>query len=85
MQDVSFAVINGNFAISAGLKPGEDALLLEDASGQAGIIYTNYVVVRTADENAPWVDALRSALTSDKVRTYILEHEAYAKGVIPVF
>ncbi len=85
LQDVSFAVINGNFAISAGLKPGEDALLLEDASGQAGIIYTNYVVVRTADENAPWVDALRSTLTSDKVRTYILEHEAYAKGVIPVF
>ena len=84
-QDVSFAVINGNFAIGAGLKPAEDALLLEDASGEAGKIYTNYVVVRTADEQAPWVEALRTVLNSDKLRDFILNNEAYAKGVLPVF
>ncbi|MCL1854893.1 MAG: MetQ/NlpA family ABC transporter substrate-binding protein [Clostridia bacterium] len=85
LGDVSYAVINGNFAISAGLKPGEDALQLEDPQGESGKIYTNYVVVRPEDKDAAWVEALRSVLQSDKVRDYMNTNEDYAKGVIPVF
>ena len=36
LGDVSYAVINGNFAIAAGLKPGTDALKLEDPNGESG-------------------------------------------------
>ena len=85
LDDVSFAIINGNFAIAAGLKPGEDALRLEDAQGDSGKLYTNYVVVRPEDADADWVEALRSVLQSDKVRDYMNTNEAYAKGVIPTF
>lgn len=85
LGDVSYAVINGNFAIGAGLKPGEDALRLEDAEGESGKLYTNYVVVKPADESSDWLEALRSVLQSDKVRDYMLNNEEYAKGVIPVF
>lgn len=84
LGDVSYAVINGNYAIGAGLKPGEDALRLEDAKGE-GEQYINYVVIRPGDKDADWVEALRSVLQSDKVRDYIHNNEEYAKGVIPVF
>lgn len=85
LGDVSYAVINGNFAIGAGLKPSTDALRLEDATGESGKLYTNYVVVNPEDEEAPWVEALRSVLQSDKVRDYMLNNEDYQGGVIPVF
>ena len=85
LGDVSYAVINGNFAIGAGLKPGSDALRLEDAEGESGKLYTNYVVIRPEDKDEAWVEALRSVLQSDKVKEYMLTNEAYAQGVIPVF
>lgn len=85
LGDVTFAVINGNFAIGAGLKPGVDALRLEDPQGENGKLYTNYVVVRPENEDAAWVEALRSVLQSEKVREFINTNEAYANGVIPVF
>ena len=85
LSDVTYAVINGNFAIGAGLKPGEDALRLEDAEGDSGKLYTNYVVIRPESADLPWVEALRSVLQSDKVRDFMNTNEDYAKGVIPVF
>lgn len=85
LGDVSFAIINGNFAIGAGLKPGKDALRLEDPQGDSGKLYTNYVVIRPADKDAAWVEALRTALQSDKVRDFINNNPTYANGVIPVF
>ncbi|NLO84035.1 MAG: metal ABC transporter substrate-binding protein [Clostridiales bacterium] len=85
LGDVSFAVINGNYAIGAGLKPGTDALVLEDAAGEIGKLYTNYVVTRTEDKDSAWAEALRTVLLSDKVKDYMLTNEEYAQGVIPVF
>ncbi len=84
LGDVSFAVINGNYAIGAGLKPSKDALKLEDPKG-AGEYYINYVVVKPENEKAPWVEALRTVLQSDEVRDFMNNNEAYANGVIPVF
>ncbi len=84
LGDVSYAVINGNFAIGAGLKPSKDALKLEDPKG-AGEYYINYVVVKPENEKAPWVEALRTVLQSDKIRDFMNNNEAYANGVIPVF
>ena len=85
LGDVAFAVINGNFAIDAGLSPAEDALFLEPAEGDAGKTYTNYVVVKAGDENADYVEALKKVLYSQKVKDYILTNPDFAGGVIPVF
>lgn len=85
LGDVAFAVINGNFAIGAGLKPSEDALFLEPTDGEAGKTYTNYVVVKVGEENAPFVEALRQVLYTAKVRDYILGNPDFAGGVIPTF
>ena len=85
LEDVDLGVINGNYAIGAGLKPSEDAIYLEAADGEAGQIYTNYVVVRPEDADAEWVEALRSVIQSEKVAEFMLNNEDYAGGVIPAF
>lgn len=84
LPDVAFAVINGNYAIGAGLSPADDALLLEDKEGNSVKAYTNYVVVRAEDENADFVKALREVLYTQKTFDFIVD--TFGKdGVVPVF
>lgn len=85
LQDVDMAVINGNFALDAGLSPAKDAIFMEAADSEAGEVYTNYVVVRPEDKDAAWVEALRSCLQSQKIYDFILNNEDYKGGVIPAF
>ncbi len=85
LGDVAFAVINGNFAIGAGLSPAKDALFLEPAEGDVGVTYTNYVVVKTADKDADFVEALKKALYTQKVYDFIINYEDFQGGVIPTF
>ena len=85
LGDVAFAVINGNFAIGAGLNPARDALFLEPAEGEVGVTYTNYVVVRTEDADADFVQALRQVLYTQKIKDFILNYEDFSGGVIPTF
>lgn len=86
LGDVSYAVINGQFRHRRGAQArAPTPLRLEDAEGESGKLYTNYVVIRPEDKDEAWVEALRSVLQSDKVKEYMLTNEAYAQGVIPVF
>ena len=85
LDDVDLAVINGNFALDAGLSPANDAIYLEAADGEAGKIYTNYVTIRQEDVDAQWVKDLQSVICSEKVTDYMLNSEAYKGGVIPAF
>lgn len=85
LNDVDIAVINGNFALDAGLSPATDAIFLEPADGEAASIYANYVVINPEDEDAEWLAALRSCLCSEKVYDFLLDNETYAGGVIPFF
>ncbi len=85
LEDVDMAVINGNFALDAGLSPARDAIYIEAADGEAGQIYTNYVVVRPEDADSAWVEALRTVLCSQKVYDFMLNNETYKGGVIPAF
>ena len=65
VQDVDFAVINGNYAMEAGFSVGKDALATEDASSEAAQTYANVLVVKEGNENDPAIQALYAALTSD--------------------
>ena len=83
VQDVDFAVINGNFAMEAGFSVGKDALATEDASSEAAQTYANVLVVKEGNENSPAIQALLAALQSDKVRDYI--NETFDGAVVPIF
>ena len=85
LEDADLAVINGNFALDAGLSPATDAIYIEAADSEAGKIYTNYVVVRPEDVDAQWLTDLESVICSDKVKEFILNKEDYKGGVIPAF
>jgi D-methionine transport system substrate-binding protein len=76
---VDAAVINGNYALEAGLNPVQDAILLEGAESP----YVNIVAVKKGNENDPRIQALEQALRSPKVRDYILN--TYNGGVVAVF
>lgn len=82
LQDVDMAVINGNYAIDAGLNVA-DALAIEDSEGEAGTAYANVLVVKEGHENDEAIQALYAALCSDEVRTYM--EETYGGAVVPLF
>lgn len=79
LDDVDGAVINGNFAIEAGLNPLTDGLLIEDGASP----YANIVVVRKGEETEEKFTKLMKALQSEKVKTYI--EETYKGAVVPAF
>ena len=85
LEDKDIVVINGNYALDAGLSPLNDAIFYEPADGEAASIYANYVCVRAEDVDADWVKALQSCLCSEKTYEFMTENEAYAGGVIPFF
>ena len=85
LEDKDIAVINGNFALDAGLSPLNDAIFYEPAEGASAEIYANYVVVAPENVDAEWVEALQSCLCSEKVYEFMTDNEANAGGVIPYF
>ena len=83
LGSVDIAVINGNYAIDAGLK-ASDALAVED--GESEVIQNNYanvLVAKEGNEDSEAIQALATALKSDAVRTFI--EETYEGAVIPLF
>ena len=82
LQDVDLAVINGNYAINAGLKV-EDALAVEAADSAAGEAYVNVLAVKEGREEDPAIQALAAALCSQEVKDFI--DETYGGAVVAVF
>ena len=76
------AVINGNYALQAGLKVA-DALAIEDASGDAAQTYANIIACRKGDESSAKVQALVKALQTDAVKTFIAD--SYNGAVVAIF
>ena len=69
LQDVDLAVINGNYAIQAGLKVS-DALAVEDKDSIAAETYANVLVVKEGNEETDATKALIAALQSDTCLLY---------------
>ena len=82
LPDVAFAVINGNYALQAGLT-GNDALASESADSDAAQTYANILAVRAGEEDSAKTQALVTALTSETCRQFI--EETYDGAVVPIF
>lgn len=63
-NDVDFAVINGNYATSSGMKIS-DALFQEPSYA-----YVNWSAIRTKDKDAQWVKDVTNAYNSEEFKTY---------------
>ena len=82
LPDLDIAVINGNYAIDAGLKVSE-ALAIEASDGAATEYYQNIIAVVSGNENSEKIQALLKALKSDAVKQYI--EATYNGAVVPLF
>ena len=80
LDDVDAAVVNGNYAISADLKPASDALVLESAKNSP---YGNFLAVKEGNEDDPRVKKLAKLLTSAEVKKFI--EDKYQGSVIASF
>lgn len=70
LEEVDLAVINGNYALSAGLTSA-DQLKSEDAESAAAKTYENILVVKEGKQNDAGIQALYKALQSDAVKSFI--------------
>ena len=82
LLDLDAAVINGNYAISGGLKVS-DAIAVEESTSIAADTYANIVAVKAGNEENEKVQVLINALKSEEVKSYI--ESTYAGAVVPVF
>ena len=67
LPDVDYAVINSNYALSAGLNPVKDSLVIEGAASA----YGNILAVKSGNEKTAKTLALKAALESKKVADFI--------------
>ncbi len=82
LQDVDVAVINGNYAIDAGLKVS-DAIAVEAAGGAAAEAYVNVLAVKEGKEDSAGIQALVKVLQSEEVRSFIAD--TYDGAVVALF
>ena len=78
LKDVDYAVINCNYALSAGLNPVADSLLIEGSASA----YSNILAVKEGNENSDKTNALAAALESKQVAEFI--ENTYGGSVISV-
>ena len=79
LDDVDVAIVNSNYALGVGLNPIKDSIYLENKDSPYAVV----VACRLGDEQNPAVQALVKALTSPKVKEYMIN--TYKGGVVPVF
>lgn len=79
LDEVSAAIINTNYALSANLNPMKDALVIESKDSP----YANIVVVKRGNENKDAIKALNEAINSEEIRTFI--KEKYQGAIVEAF
>lgn len=62
--DVDFVVVNGNYAISSGMK------LTEALFQEPSFAYVNWSAVKTADKDSQWLKDVTEAYNSDAFKAY---------------
>ena len=82
-DSVALAVINGNYALLAGLNAGTDAIAVEDAASISAQTYANILVVKEGNEKTAKTEALKKALLSSEVKDFI--NKTYSGAVVPIF
>jgi D-methionine transport system substrate-binding protein len=79
LDDLTGAVINTNYALTAGLSPSKDAIVLDGTASA----YANVLAVQVKDKDKPWVRTLIAAYHSDSVKAFI--DTKYQKAAIPAW
>lgn len=71
VNEVSFVVLNGNYALEAGYSVGKDSIAYEASDSIAAKTYVNIIAVKEGNENAPKIKALVDVLRSEEIQNFI--------------
>ncbi|MCR5147936.1 MAG: MetQ/NlpA family ABC transporter substrate-binding protein [Eubacterium sp.] len=80
-SEVAFVVLNGNYALEAGLSVGKDSIAYEKSDSEAAKTYVNIIAVKSGHENDEAIQVLVKALQSQEIKDYI--NETYDGAVVP--
>lgn len=80
-SEVAFVVLNGNYALEAGLSVGKDSIAYEASDSTAAKTYVNIIAVKEGHENDEAIKALVEVLKSDEITKFI--EEKYDGAVVP--
>ena len=81
IPDAAFVILNGNYALEAGLSVGQDALAYESNDSTAAQTYVNVIAVKEGHENDEGIVALVEVLKSDAITEFI--NNTYDGAVVP--
>lgn len=81
VDEVAFAVMNGNYALEAGYVASRDSIAYEASDSEAAKTYVNVIAVKEGNENNEGIQALVSVLKSDEIKDFI--NENWEGAVIP--
>lgn len=81
INEVAFAVLNGNYALQAGFSVAKDSVAYEKSDSAAAKTYVNIIAVKSGNENNEGIKALVEVLKSDEIKNFI--NEKYDGSVIP--
>lgn len=81
IDEVDFVVLNGNYALDAGLNVA-DAVAKEEQESEAAQTYANIIAVKEGNEEREDIKALKEALKSDEVKQYI--NDTYKGAVVAI-
>lgn len=81
VEEVAFAVMNGNYALNAGFSVANDSIAYESADSEAAKTYVNVIAVKEGNEESEGIVALVETLKSQEMQDFI--NETYDGAVIP--
>ena len=81
VEETSYVVLNGNYALEAGFSVGKDALAYEKSDSEAAKTYVNVIAVKEGNEENEGIKALVEVLKSDEIKQFI--NDTYDGAVIP--
>lgn len=80
-DEAAVVILNGNYALAAGLNVSKDAIAYEKSDSSAAQTYVNVVAVTQGNENDPAIQKLVEVLKSEDVVDYI--NATYEGAVVP--
>ncbi len=72
-SEVSYVVLNGNYALEAGYSVGKDSIAYESSDSVAAKTYVNIIAVYQGNENSDKIKALVEVLRSDAIKAFITD------------
>ncbi|MBP5266716.1 MAG: MetQ/NlpA family ABC transporter substrate-binding protein [Lachnospiraceae bacterium] len=81
VNETSYVVLNGNYALEAGYSVAKDALAYESSDSDAATTYVNIIGVKEGNEKNEAILRLVEVLKSDEIKDYI--KSTYNGSVIP--